>query len=424
MIKIEIPKSVNLIINILEKNGFEAYAVGGCVRDAILSREPNDWDITTSARPDEVKEIFNKTIDTGIKHGTITVMIEKKGYEVTTYRIDGEYEDGRHPKSVEFTGNLIEDLKRRDFTINAMAYSEKGGLVDAFDGIGDLERHVIKCVGNPKDRFNEDALRILRAVRFSAVLGFDIERETKKAIIELAKNLEKISKERIQAELEKLIMSKHPEKLKIAYETGITGIILSEIDRLADEKRLDIILGLVSNMKPEHYLRWAGLLSETDRNTSAKILKDLKFDNKTINIVSRLVEAGKRNLPDTREGVRRDIYELGEDIYEKYLEYMEQYLLYINEMKCEKEEYEEERKNKNTISDLEYVKKEYMDILEQGECISLKTLSVNGRDLLEIGVSGGDEIGKGLSMLLDKVLTDQSLNTKEKLINIFKDTYS
>lgn len=425
MIKIDVPKNVNLIINILEKNGFEAYAVGGCVRDAILSREPNDWDITTSALPKEVKGIFNKTIDTGIKHGTITVMIEKKGYEVTTYRIDGEYEDGRHPKSVEFTSNLVEDLKRRDFTINAMAYSDRGGLVDSFDGIRDLERKLIKCVGNPEDRFNEDALRILRAVRFSAALGFDIEEETKKAIIKLAGNLEKISKERIQAELEKLIMSNHPEKFKIAYETGITKIILPEIDRLAEENKLEEIIEIVSNMKQEHYLRWAGLLIETDRETSSKILRGLKFDNKTINIVSRLVEASKRELPETRAGVRRDIYELGEDIYPKYLEFMTEYFSIMDKNNNEADEINKTKDGTNDrIEKLEYIKKEYEDILEAKECISLKGLAVNGRDLIELGVTRGDEVGKGLSMLLDRVLDDQSLNTKEKLINIFKDTYS
>ena len=189
MTKINVPKSVKIIIKILEDNGYEAFAVGGCVRDAIIGREPNDWDITTSAMPGDVKRLFHKTIDTGIAHGTVTVMIERVGYEVTTYRIDGEYEDGRHPKSVEFTGNLIEDLKRRDFTINAMAYNDRQGIVDEFDGVGDLERGLIRCVGNPIDRFNEDALRILRAVRFAAALNFDIEEETKNAIVTLAENL-------------------------------------------------------------------------------------------------------------------------------------------------------------------------------------------------------------------------------------------
>ena len=166
------PQEVVRIINTLEQHGYEAYAVGGCVRDAMLGREPEDWDITTSAKPLEVKRLFRKTIDTGLQHGTITVMVNGEGYEVTTYRIDGEYEDGRHPKEVEFTSNLLEDLKRRDFTINAMAYNPKEGLVDAFEGIRDLKEKRIRCVGNALERFTEDALRILRAIRFRPSLDF------------------------------------------------------------------------------------------------------------------------------------------------------------------------------------------------------------------------------------------------------------
>ena len=179
-IRLELPEKVRQIIEQIQKHGFEAYAVGGCVRDSLLGRTPDDWDITTSAKPQEVKAIFPRTIDTGIEHGTVTVMMGKEGFEVTTYRIDGAYLDGRHPESVEFSSNLVEDLKRRDFTINAMAYNEQQGLVDVFEGIEDMQRKVIRCVGNPKERFGEDALRMMRAIRFSAQLGFEIEEETLK----------------------------------------------------------------------------------------------------------------------------------------------------------------------------------------------------------------------------------------------------
>ena len=180
--EIRIPEKVSEIIHELNQNGYEAFAVGGCVRDSILGKLPQDWDITTSAKPHEVKRIFRRTIDTGIEHGTVTVMLGKEGFEVTTYRVDGEYEDNRHPKQVSFTANLTEDLARRDFTINAMAYNPDCGLVDVFGGLEDLRRKVIRSVGTAAERFDEDALRILRAIRFSAQLGFDIEKNTREAM--------------------------------------------------------------------------------------------------------------------------------------------------------------------------------------------------------------------------------------------------
>ncbi len=230
MTQIQLPEKVKYIISQLEQAGFEAYAVGGCVRDCLLGRNPNDWDVTTSAKPLEVKAVFGHTIDTGIQHGTVTVMLEREGFEVTTYRIDGEYEDSRHPREVIFTANLIEDLKRRDFTINAFAYNDKSGIVDAFHGMKDLSDGVIRCVGEASERFDEDALRILRAVRFSAQLGFMVAEETKAAIKILAPNLRHISAERIQAELVKLLMSDHPDALRDAYELGITKAVLPELD--------------------------------------------------------------------------------------------------------------------------------------------------------------------------------------------------
>ena len=215
---IELPKNVHKIIDTLEQAGFEAYAVGGCVRDSVLNRIPNDWDITTSAKPEEIKKVFKRTFDTGIKHGTVSVLFGNDIYEVTTYRIDGEYEDSRHPKDVTFTSDLKEDLLRRDFTINAMAYNPEKGLVDMYGGMEDIEKKVIRCVGNPHERFSEDALRILRAVRFAAQLDYTIDKETQDAIKELAPTLSKISAERIQVELTKILLSDHPEYLRLAYE--------------------------------------------------------------------------------------------------------------------------------------------------------------------------------------------------------------
>ena len=227
-----IPEKAEKIIRELMAHGFEAYAVGGCVRDSILGREPGDWDITTSARPEQVKQIFHRTVDTGIEHGTVTVLIDKDAYEVTTYRVDGEYEDHRHPKEVTFTASLEEDLKRRDFTINAMAYNPETGLVDIFEGMQDLERKVIRCVGDSRERFDEDALRILRAIRFSAQLGFEIDEATKNAMTEKAETLKDVSAERIRVELVKLITSAHPEKIAEACRLGLTRVVLPEYDAI------------------------------------------------------------------------------------------------------------------------------------------------------------------------------------------------
>ena len=228
-IQIQIPEKVNKIIRTLAAAGHEAYAVGGCVRDAVLGREPADWDITTSASPMEVKALFCRTIDTGIRHGTVTVMLGQEGFEVTTYRVDGTYEDCRHPKEVQFTKSLLEDLKRRDFTINAMAYNDAEGLVDAFDGTGDLEKGIIRCVGKAEERFTEDALRMMRAVRFSAQLGFSLEEQTRAAIGKLCGNLRRVSAERIQTELVKLLTSPHPERLREAWETGQWAFLIFHV---------------------------------------------------------------------------------------------------------------------------------------------------------------------------------------------------
>ena len=232
--KLYIPKQAASIIQTLSSHGYEAFVVGGCVRDSILGKTPSDWDITTSARPEQVKALFAKTIDTGIKHGTVTVMMDKVGYEVTTYRIDGTYEDHRRPNDVTFTTSLREDLMRRDFTINAMAYNDADGLIDLFGGMDDLENKVIRCVGQAKDRFEEDALRMLRAVRFAGQLNFRIEHSTREAIAACCENIRDVSAERIQMELLKLLISGHPEILKEAYSTGLTAVFFPEFDRMMD----------------------------------------------------------------------------------------------------------------------------------------------------------------------------------------------
>ncbi|BCN28769.1 CCA tRNA nucleotidyltransferase [Anaeromicropila herbilytica] len=436
--KIRVPENVETIIETLMNNGHDAYAVGGCVRDTILEREPGDWDITTSANPMEVKALFRRTIDTGIKHGTVTVMLDKEGYEVTTYRIDGEYEDNRHPKEVEFTKNLVEDLKRRDFTINAMAYNSVKGLVDEFDGIGDIKRKCIRCVGNPIDRFEEDSLRILRAVRFSAQLGFDIEEETCKAIERKAKNLKNISAERIRVELEKLLVSNQPEKLMIAYETGITKIVLPEFDQICTTSqnnpyhiysvgghtiesvkavrgiailRLTMLLHDIG--KPltkttdeqniDHFYRH----EDVSASMAKEILKRLKYDNYTIDTVTRLIKWHDTEFRLTPAGMRKAINRVGEDIMELLFEVKEADMNAKNPLMCVDKK-----------KQLEEAKRLYLEVIEKSECVSLKTLALNGKDLIALGYKPGKQIGETLDYLLQKVIEEPTLNEKEKLIEL------
>lgn len=390
-----IPDDVETIIKILNQNGYEAYAVGGCVRDTLLGRVPGDWDITTSANPVQVKALFKRTIDTGIQHGTVTVMMNRTGYEVTTYRIDGEYEDGRHPKQVEYTTDLLEDLKRRDFTVNAMAYSQEGGMVDAFGGLEDLKRRVIRCVGNPVDRFTEDALRILRALRFSAQLDFEIEEETAKAIEELAPNLVHVSKERIQTELTKLLLSDHPERILLVFTMGISPWISDTFPAIKIEE-----IEVRSSLPAVRHIRWAAFLRNRSAEESAAILKELKLDNDTISKVSTLVKWWKQEIPCDKPGIRKVMSQMSEGLYEDLL------LLKMN--------YASEEEQKQLLT----VRKLSEEIRNAGDCLGLKELAVNGGDLIKAGIKPGKEMGEMLDSFLELVLEDPDKNTREYLLSL------
>ncbi len=442
-IKINMPQAVKEIIGRLEREGFEAFAVGGCVRDALLGREPADWDITTSAMPEEVKALFSRTIDTGIQHGTVTVMKDHEGYEVTTYRIDGEYEDARHPKEVSFTSNLVEDLKRRDFTINAMAYNDRVGLVDEFDGIGDLENKIIRCVGNAKDRFSEDALRMLRAVRFSAQLGFSIDEATKSAIVELAPNLNKISAERIQVELVKLLVSDHPDYLRIAYETGITAVVLPEFDAAMRQKQNspfhiysvgEHTLKTLSHVPAEKALRLTMLFhdfgkpqtfSEDEEGVShfyghaavgadmvRKIMRRLKFDNDTLNKVKKLVSEHGRKIHNNPKSVRKAVAKIGKELFLDFLAVQRADTMAKNPSI-----------QKDRLALFEELERIYEEILEREEAVSVKDLAVDGKDLIAVGVKQGKQIGEILNQLLEMVLEEPQKNEKEVLLVYVKENY-
>lgn len=396
----KIPKKAEYIIEELGSNGFEAFAVGGCVRDTVLGRNPQDWDITTSASPADVKRIFKRTIDTGILHGTVTVMLDKEGFEVTTYRIDGEYEDSRHPKEVTFTTNLEEDLRRRDFTINAMAYNPKTGLVDKFGGIRDLDDKIIRCVGVAKERFTEDALRILRAVRFSAQLGFTIEEETRIAARELAPTLKRISRERIQSELIKLLMSPHPDYVKELDN-------LSLMENMFEEKIIinEHTLRMLSAVRAHKTLRFTAFLQEENAAVNARnILKSLKFDNFTINQVSRLAKWLRIEIKPDKASVRHAVNQIGEDIFELLLEAQKAFA----ESAADRDEHR--------IAEICEAGKLYKSIMENGDCVSLKQLAVSGNDIIKAGLAKGQEIGELLLYLLDIVLDNPVENEKDKLL--------
>ena len=436
--KIVLPEKVNTIIHTLQKHGFEAYAVGGCVRDSILGRVPDDWDITTSATPMETKALFARTFDTGIEHGTITVLIDKDAFEVTTYRVDGKYEDSRHPSEVTFTRSLKEDLLRRDFTINAMAYNDTEGLVDIFGGMEDLKDKTIRCVGNARARFGEDALRILRAVRFAAQLGFEIDEETKDGITELAPTLANISAERIQVELIKMLTSPNPGMLKTAYELGITKVILPEFDAMMATTQEnphhkytvgEHTLKAIEAIRADKVLRLTMLfhdigkpiMKKVDENGVAhfkmhdvrgsemtkQILRRLKFDNDTMNKVVRLVQYHDYRMPAEPKNVRRAMNKIGEDIFPYYME------VRMADTLAQSEYLQEEK-----IQNIRDVRKCYEEILEKKECVSLKSLAVTGSDLIANGMEPGKEIGHVLNKLLEYVIEHPEANDKETLLQL------
>ena len=472
--KIILPEGVSYIIHRLEEKGYEAYAVGGCIRDTILGRSPEDWDITTSAKPQEIKKCFKRTVDTGIKHGTVTVMLNHTGYEVTTYRIDGEYEDGRHPKDVEFTGNLFLDLERRDFTINAMAYNEKAGLIDKFGGMQDIRDKTIRCVGDAGKRFEEDALRMLRAVRFSGQLGFRIEDETRNAIVKRVEKLSLISAERIRAELSKLIISKNSGQIYEIYNTGMSSVFLPELDAMMEVRQynnhhiytvgehcihsvgvMNLFFGIgsdyidKSNIPEDVFMRASDIAKDIDKKghlalcltmlfhdiakpetmtiddmgtghfyghpavgekIADNILRRLTFDNDTITIVKRLIRFHDYRLEGRLRILRRAVSKIGSDIM--LMLFLVQYADILSQ---NPDTFEEKFEKLNAVYE------GYEQIINDESPLSLKDLAVNGRDIIEqLGIKPGPEVGKMLKLLLDTVLEEPEKNNRETLLNMLK----
>ncbi|MBN1035335.1 CCA tRNA nucleotidyltransferase [Clostridium botulinum] len=424
---INIPNDVRFILETLKNNGHEAYIVGGCVRDSILNNIPKDWDITTKARPEEVVKLFNKVILTGVKHGTVTVLINSEGYEVTTYRMDGKYEDSRHPKQVKFVSNLKEDLARRDFTINAMAYNKEDGLIDYFEGVSDLKKKVIKTVGNSEKRFSEDALRMLRAIRFSSQLDFSISNETLNSIKNLRYNIKNISKERIREEFNKILLSS-TKGIDILIETGLIEHIFPEIIKFCDFKADNMyyndnlyahtvraIEEIESSLHLKLTMLFYNLIKINNEDIEYTILqvkeflKEFKYDNNTVNKVTTLILYMNNDL-NTKLEIKQILKLINLDLFEDLLKVKEAEILSQNPL------YKEER-----LSHLLSIRENLKEILLNKECFNLKDLSINGKDLINLGLEKGKNIGEMLNELLELVMNNPDLNDKEILIDIVKE---
>lgn len=443
MIKISIPQAAREILVTLHQAGYEAYIVGGCVRDALLLREPDDWDITTNASPVKIKQLFSHTVDTGLQHGTVTVLKDKVGYEVTTYRVDGEYKDHRRPDKVTFTSDLKEDMLRRDFTINAMAYNEEEGLIDHFHGQDDLRLGIIRCVGEAGKRFDEDALRVLRALRFAAQLDFQIEEMTLAAMKEKAVFLRDISAERIRVELTKLLCSKHPDcLLTIGYPTGITSLLMPWFDDMLHTTQenphhcYDVgrhTMRAVCQVDNSVVLRFAALLHDVGKPScktmddegvahfyehgsvgakmAQQIMRELKFDNETIKRVRELVYWHDYRWGDklSKRAVRRATAKIG-------MEYMHDlFALQQADVLAQSQFLQNEK-----LQLLDAIKLCYSEIEKEQQCVTIKQLALGGQDLIAAGMKPGREIGDMLQYLLEQVIEQPEWNTRDKLMELVR----
>ena len=429
-----LPSEIELCLSLLNQNGYSAYVVGGAVRDHLVGRQINDYDVCTDALPNEVEGVFHdyRVIETGIKHGTVTVFFGPSSVEITTFRTDGSYSDGRHPDSVDFTRDIVKDLSRRDFTVNAIAYSPIEGYIDPFCGIGDISSKVIRCVGDPTRRFSEDALRILRALRFSATLGFTINNETSNAILTLKNNLSLVSKERVRDEIKKLICGKDMFRVMNDYR-DIMALIIPDISATFDYNQnnphhdFDLythIVKTVSNLPCDPTLRFSGLLHDIakpiteskDNNgishfyahahhsaeMAEKILRDLRFSNVEIKRIVTLIRHHDGVIEETESAVSRKLSKIGKDLYFDLLD-------------LQRADNASQKLNTSLRTEHnESLRKIANDILSKEPCLSLSDLALNGNDMIDMGYKG-KEIGKALTLLFNAVLNGEVKNTKKDL---------
>ncbi len=437
----ELPDSVMNILSRLQEGGFSAFVAGGAVRDMLMDKTPHDYDIATSARPRDVKALFERTVDTGIRHGTVTVVENKTGYEVTTFRRDGDYIDGRHPSSVSFVDDIREDCARRDFTINAMAYEPHAGILDYFGGRNDINRRLIRCVGEPERRFKEDALRMLRAVRFSATLSFKIEDSTWKAIKKCAVLIKKVSSERISEEINKILLSENPDYIRKLHECGLLRYIMPELERCFGEPQknkyhiYDVgehIMHTLKSVPPDMTLRWAALMhdigkplcSSTGTNgiihfyghhrESCKIAVDLmhrlRINADTIRDVAVLVENHDVRVEPSQPAVKRMMSRTGEALFEKLM------LLQTADNRAKNPTHFPEKKKR-----IDSAYQIYKEVLAERQPYLVSHLAINGKDLLSLGYRHGREIGDTLRRLIDEVIINPSLNNREYLLRRAKE---
>lgn len=427
---INMPKEVILAINKLNSSGFEAYVVGGCVRDCILGIEPIDWDITTSALPHNIISCFEnyKIIETGLKHGTVTVIIGDMHLEITTYRIDGEYKDNRRPDEVQFTSEIAYDLQRRDFTINAIAYNHKNSIVDLYGGIKDIELKLIKCVGEPDKRFNEDSLRILRALRFASVLNFEIELSTANSIHKNKNLLSNISSERIAVEFNKLITGINFKNVLSQYKDVIAVFIPELLTVSKWENTLSVMSNVnnVLNLKLAVMFHDIGKFENRTNNVENKdntffikrssdiasnILQNLKYDKETIYVVKKVILYYGAEIQPTSINVKRWLNKIGIEIFKMLLEIRKAYIkAHVSFVQ--------------TSHDIERIEYIMADVLIKKQCFTLKELAVNGEDLIEMGLPVGKYIGEVLNELLNRVIDEELENEKDKLLNYVKNINS
>jgi len=435
--QIFVPKPAEYILNTLEKNGFEAYVVGGCVRDSLLNISPDDWDITTSASPEQVKLLFKRTFDTGLKHGTVSVLIDNEIYEVTTFRRDGEYKDNRHPEEVTFTKSIEEDLARRDFTVNAMAYNPIRGFVDPFSGQEDLKNGIIRCVGDADRRFKEDSLRLLRAIRFAAQKEFVIEEKTLDSIKNNCHLVKNLSVERIISEITKILLSDHLEFFDALYETGLLNMIMPQMCRCFETAQnikwhiYDVghhTLHAVSTLEKKAYLRFAMLMhdwgkpltksqnpdgSDCFRNhakESVRLAEDFmnqyKFSNSDKDKITRLIKNHDREIIPEKKCVKRAINAVGDDIFID--------LINVKRADAKAQNF---ALTEPRLSVYDKIEELYYECKRGNEPFSVKNLDINGHDLIALGYQG-KEIKDALNKLLDYVIEQPEDNQKDILIKI------